>query len=167
MLDSIDQLIDFMREHQTWATVIVFFITFIDCFFVIGFFIPAATILLAVGALVGASDINFLYVSVAAMLGSIMASSISYYIGVKMRPNLRQKRLYQRHRRLFLSSKVLISRYGAKAIFIGRFISPLRPSLPTAAGAFSMNHLRFEIANISSGIVWPLVFLLPGYLIVN
>lgn len=167
MLDYIEHIIDFMHENQTWATIIVFFITFFDCFFVIGFFVPAATILLAVGALVGASDINFFYVAVTAMLGSISASSISYYIGVKMRPNLRQRRIYQRYRKLFLSSKVLLNRYGAKAIFFGRFISFLRPALPTAAGAFSMNQIRFEIANVVSGIIWPLVFLLPGYLIVH
>ena len=167
MLELIEQLINFMEAHQTWAIVVVFFITFIECFFVIGFFIPAATILLAVGALVGASDINFFFVSIAAISGSIIASSISYHIGRKIRPTLRQRRIYQRHRRLFLSSKVMLNRYGAKAVFLGRFISPLRPTLSTAAGAFQVNQLQFEIANVLSSIIWPMVFLLPGYLIVH
>lgn len=167
MLEIIQQLIDFMEKHQTWAIVVVFGITFIECFFIIGFFIPAATILLAVGALVGASDINFFFISIAAISGSIVASSISYQIGKKIRPTLRQRRIYQRHRRLFLSSKVMLNRYGAKAVFLGRFISPLRPTLPTAAGAFKVNQLKFEIVNVISSIFWPMTFLLPGYLIVH
>ncbi|HZJ96986.1 MAG: DedA family protein [Alcaligenaceae bacterium] len=167
MFQFIDWIIDFMEEHQTWAIVLVFFVTFIECFFIIGLFIPAATILLAVGALVGATDINFFLVSIAAIVGSITASSISYQIGKKIRPGLRKRRIYQRHRKLFLVSKILLSRYGAKAVFIGRFISPLRPTLATAAGAFQMKQLHFEIANVTSSILWPLVFLLPGYLIVH
>lgn len=167
MIELIQQLIDFMEKHQTWAIVVVFGITFIECFFIIGFFIPAATILLAVGALVGASDISFFFVSIAAICGSIVASSISYQIGKKIRPTLRQRRIYQRHRRLFLSSKVMLNRYGAKAVFLGRFISPLRPTLSTAAGAFNVNRLQFEIANVTSSMFWPMIFLLPGYLIVH
>lgn len=167
MLEIIQQLIDFMEKYQTWAILVVFAITFIECFFIIGFFIPAATILLAVGALVGASDINFFFISIAAISGSIVASSISYQIGKKIRPTLRQRRIYQRHRRLFLSSKVMLNRYGAKAVFLGRFISPLRPTLPTAAGAFKVNQLKFEIVNVISSIFWPMTFLLPGYLIVH
>ena len=167
MIELIERLIDFMEAHQTWALVLIFIVTFIECFFIIGLFIPAATILLAVGALVGASDLNFLFVSIAAIAGSIIASSISYHIGTKIRPTLRQRRVYQRHRRLFLRSKVMLSRYGAKAVFIGRFISPLRPTLSTAAGAFQVNQLKFEIANVTSSIIWPMIFLLPGYLIVH
>lgn len=167
MQNAIDHLISFMQEHQTWAIVMVFFITFIECFFVIGFFIPAATILLAVGALVGVSDINFFFVSIAAIIGSISASSISYRIGVLLRPTLRERRIYKRHRKLFLSSKVLLNRYGAKAVFLGRFISPLRPTLSTAAGAFRVNPLHFELANVTSSFIWPMVFLLPGYLLMQ
>ena len=167
MLESIETLITFMEAHQTWAIVLVYLVTFIECFFIIGFFIPAGTILLAVGALVGASDINFFLIAVAASIGSITASSISYHIGKKIRPTLRQRAIYQRHRRIFLKSKVMLNRYGAKAVFIGRFISPLRPMLSTAAGAFQINQLKFELANITSSMIWPLVFLLPGYLIVH
>ena len=167
MPELIQQLIDFMEKYQTWAIVVVFVITFIECFFIIGLFIPAATILLAIGALVGATDINFLLVSVAAICGSIVASSISYQIGKKIRPTLRQRRIYQRHRRLFLSSKVMLDRYGAKAVFFGRFISPLRSTLSAAAGAFKVNQLQFEVANVASSLVWPMVFLLPGYLLVH
>lgn len=167
MIGFIDTLIQFMEDHQHWALLVVFFITFIDCFFLLGFFMPAATILVAVGALVGASDINLLWIIGAATLGSILATSISYQIGRKMRPNLRKRRIYRQYRRLFLQSKKLLARYGVKVAFWGRFFSPLRAILPTAAGAFHVNHFKFEVANILSSLIWPQIFLLLGYSITH
>jgi membrane protein DedA with SNARE-associated domain len=45
---------------------------------------------------------------------------------------------------------VFFKRWGAWAIVIGRFLGPLRASVPIVAGITEMPQVRFQIANWTS-----------------
>jgi membrane protein DedA with SNARE-associated domain len=55
-----------------------------------------------------------------------------------------------------------IRKWGAPAIFIGRFSGPLRATVPLIAGVFAMPYWRFQFANFSSAFVWAAVLLTLG-----
>ena len=69
---------------------------------------------------------------------------------------------------LVLGSDVLfLRRHGAWAVFFSRFLSPLRATVPLVTGASGTSLWQFQLANVSSGLLWPLVLLAPGALSLN
>jgi membrane protein DedA with SNARE-associated domain len=58
--------------------------------------------------------------------------------------------------------EAFVKKWGAAAIFIGRFSGPLRATVPLIAGIFAMPKLTFQIANFSSAFVWCAVLLMLG-----
>jgi membrane protein DedA with SNARE-associated domain len=53
-------------------------------------------------------------------------------------------------------------RWGALAVFVGRFFGPLRAAVPVAAGICRMPWFKFQLANVASAIVWATGVLAPG-----
>ena len=50
------------------------------------------------------------------------------------------------------------------AVFFSRFLSPLRATLPLVSGASGLPLWSFQLANVSSGLLWPFLLLSPGAL---
>ena len=57
--------------------------------------------------------------------------------------------------------------YGAIAVFLGRFLGPLRATVPTVAGMMKMSTRRFYLANILSAVVWVPALVLSGDLLLE
>jgi membrane protein DedA with SNARE-associated domain len=66
------------------------------------------------------------------------------------------------HPGLIQQGRVFFKRWGAWAIVIGRFLGPLRASVPIVAGITEMPRLRFQVANWTSAFLWAAVLLAPG-----
>ena len=66
------------------------------------------------------------------------------------------------HPTLLPRGEAFVKRWGALAIFIGRFFGPLRASVPLVAGIFRMPFVSFQIANFTSAFVWAAVLLTLG-----
>jgi len=95
-------------------------------------------------------------------IGAILGDSISYYFGTKGTKFFRQENKILRLSHLE-KGKQFFKKHGEKSIFLGRFISPLRPIIPFVAGLFQMDKKVFLFWNIISGILWAISFLLLGY----
>ena len=54
------------------------------------------------------------------------------------------------------------SSWGVWAIFLGRFLGPFRATVPIVAGISQMKFWPFQIANVSSAIVWSASLLALG-----
>jgi membrane protein DedA with SNARE-associated domain len=159
----VEQILAFVKAHEVWAPVIAGLLAFGESFAIISLLIPATVALVGVGALIGASDIQFWPVWAGAAIGAALGDWISYWIGYKLEnaarhvwPLSRYPDLYDRGERFFL-------KYGIWSIFLGRFFGPLRAVVPMIAGIFEMPHLHFQIANITSAMVWAFALLAPGF----
>src|SRR5690606_15403276 len=51
------------------------------------------------------------------------------------------------------------------SIFIGRFLGPVRSTVPLVAGMMRMRARPFQLANVASAVVWVISLLVPGYLV--
>ena len=60
-------------------------------------------------------------------------------------------------------ARLFFYRYGFASVLIGRFLGPIRSTIPTVAGVMGMAHGRFQLANVSSAILWMPLMLAPGY----
>jgi membrane protein DedA with SNARE-associated domain len=131
---------------------------------ILGIMIPATAILLFTGGLVGSGILDPYTVLIWGIAGAVVGDSISYLIGRFFGPKVLQWRLIKQQRSTVARARLFFYKYGFLSIFFGRFLGPIRSTIPTVAGIMGMSHFRFEIANILSAIVWVPVMLSPGYL---
>src|SRR5262249_32649710 len=128
----------------------------------ISLLLPAWAILVALGAVMGESGLNFWPIWVAGSVGAALGDWLSYWVGEKLWPAVAKVWPLSRNPDLLPRGEAFVTRWGALAIFIGRFSGPLRATVPLAAGIFAMPFWRFQAANFVSAFVWVAVLLTLG-----
>jgi len=102
--------------------------------------------------------VNPMGVGAAAVFGAVVGDSIGYAIGRRLGLPLFD-RLGRRFPHHFGPAHVkfaerLFDRWGARAVFFGRFIALLRIFAGPLAGALKMRYARFLLANVSGALCW-------------
>jgi membrane protein DedA with SNARE-associated domain len=164
MESIISNLGHFISDHRVWAGPIVGVIAFGESLAIIGMFIPATPIMIAIGGLVGAGIIEPLPVIIGAIIGAVIGDIISYFLGWWLGRNIIHKWPLNKHRSGVARARRLFRRYGFSAVFLGRFFGPVRCTVPMVAGMMSMDQTRFQTANVLSALVWAPLMFLPGWL---
>jgi membrane protein DedA with SNARE-associated domain len=153
----------FMKEHQAWAPLIAGALAFGESFAILSLLIPATGILIALGALIGVSDLPFVPIWIGASIGAALGDWISYWIGLKLEDSSRRVWPLSRYPQMIERGEVFFKRWGVWSIFIGRFFGPVRAVIPLIAGTFEMPWLSFQLANWTSAFVWAFALLAPGF----
>jgi membrane protein DedA with SNARE-associated domain len=162
-VQSITQhVIEFVRAHEMWAAPIVGALAFGESLAFISLLLPAWAILVALGTLIGKSGIDFWPIWVAGAVGAALGDWLSYWVGVKLGPAVAHVWPLSRHPGLIPRGERFVAKWGAFAIFIGRFSGPLRAAVPLVAGIFVMPYWRFQAANFVSAFVWVAMLLTLG-----
>ena len=147
-MSLIISLIESAQDHYPWVLLIVFLLTFTKSCALVSLAIPGTSGLLLLGTFASAS------------LGAIGGFWLSWRLGIRYRHRLTHLRWLTAER--LARSRLFFQRYGPWAIFFSRFLSPLRATLPFVSGASSLPLWSFQLANVSSGLLWPLLLLAPG-----
>jgi len=156
------QVVDFVHNNQGWAVPIVFGLAFGESLAFISLLIPAWGALVAIGALIDSSEMNFWPIWISASLGAAAGDWLSYWVGVKLEYTVAHIWPLSRHPDLIPRGEAFVKKWGIPSIFIGRFFGPLRASVPLIAGIFEMPFWRFQLANFLSAFVWAAVLLTLG-----
>jgi membrane protein DedA with SNARE-associated domain len=159
----IQEIPAFVKEHQAWAPLIAGSLAFGESFAVVSLVIPATGILIALGALIAASDVPFIPIWVGAAVGAALGDWISYWIGFKLEDASRRVWPLSRYPHMVERGEQFFKRWGIWSIFIGRFFGPVRAVVPLIAGTFEMPWWEFQIANWTSAFVWAFALLVPGF----
>jgi membrane protein DedA with SNARE-associated domain len=162
MEEFAQHVIAYVQANRLWAAPIVFGLAFGESLAFISLLIPATIALVGIGALIGASGIDFLPIFIAGALGAACGDWLSYWIGWKFHTSLTRTWPFTRHPDIIPRGHAFVERWGIYAVFIGRFFGPLRASVPLAAGILEMPWWPFQIANFTSAFVWSGVLLGPG-----
>jgi len=160
--DHAHDLVEFVRIHQGWAPPVVFALAFGESLAFISLLIPAWAALVGIGVLISSGNLTFWPVWVAGSIGAALGDWLSFWIGLKVGPAVAHMWPLSRHPELLPEGETFVKRWGALAIFIGRFFGPLRASVPLVAGVFRMPWFQFQAANFSSAFVWAAVLLTLG-----
>ena len=164
-MDSLlSTIADFISRNAMWAGLILGSITFVESLVVIGAFIPATGLLVIAGGMAAAGILDPWNVIIGCVVGATLGDAVSYWIGRNMGSRVLHHRLLLAHRRKVAWTRLYCRRYGIAAIFIGRFFGPLRAFVPVMVGVLSMRHLKFQIANVTSAIIWVVAMVAPGWL---
>lgn len=163
----IEQTTQFVATHAAWAGPVVGLLCLGESLAIVGLFIPATAVMLAIGGLVGAGALEPWPILLWAVVGAIAGDWISYALGSRIGPSIYRRRPLNRHRHLIARARLMIRRYGFAAVFMGRFMGPVRATVPLVAGILAMPRHVFQIANVTSAVLWVAVMLAPGYFAVG
>src|SRR5262249_16911531 len=137
------QVVEFARAHEAWAAPVVGALAFGESLAFISLLIPAWTILIALGTLIGESGLSFWPIWVAGAVGAALGDWLSYWVGVKLGPAVAHVWPLSRHPELIPRGERFVAKWGPLAIFLGPFFRPLPPSVPLAPGACLMPRCLF------------------------
>jgi len=154
----------FMSVHGAWAGPIVGLLSFGESLAIIGLFIPATAVMLAVGGLVGTGVLDPISIILWAVAGAILGDWISFWFGQSIGPSVYQRWPLKGQRPMVARTRLFFRKYGFAAIFLGRFLGPIRATVPLVAGVMDMPRKPFQIANIASAVLWVPLMFLPGIL---
>ncbi len=158
----VQQLIEFVREHEIWAVPIVAGLAFGESLAFLSLIIPAWAALVGIGALIGVSGIEFWPIWLAGAIGAALGDWLSFWFGATFKGAIAHMWPLSRHPDLLPRGEAFVRRFGVLAVFIGRFFGPLRASVPLVAGIFAMPWWSFQFANFTSALLWAAVLLAPG-----
>lgn len=168
MIDGlVEPTIAFIKTHQSWGPYIVMFLAFCESLAFLSLIIPATVILWGVGAAIGAAGLDFWPLWLAAATGAVLGDWLSYWIGYHYHNQIAQMWPLKNNPELLPRGHRLFEKYGVMAVFIGRFFGPLRAVVPLVAGTATMPLIPFQMANVSSALIWSALMLAPGTLGLN
>src|ERR1700692_1500076 len=84
------QIVEFVRAHEMWAAPVVGVLAFGESLAFISLLLPAWAVLVAIGALIGPSGINFWPIWAAGAVGAALGDWLSYWVGVNVGPAVAQ-----------------------------------------------------------------------------
>ncbi|MBG1231917.1 VTT domain-containing protein [Aestuariivirga litoralis] len=164
-MDQIQPYLDYFAQHPSWALIIVFLISMGEALLVIGLFVPSTAVLVGAGTLVGAGKLDFWPVMAATTLGCIVGDQLSFWAGRFFGDRLKTMWPLKNYPQLLAKGEAYVKQHGGKSIAIGRFVPGVKAVVPGIAGMLGMGEAFFLMVNITSGIFWSLMHLLPGVLL--
>jgi membrane protein DedA with SNARE-associated domain/membrane-associated phospholipid phosphatase len=165
MTDFASPILQWLNANPQFASLATFLISAAESVAIIGTIVPGSVMMAAIGALVGAGIIPFWSTIFWAILGAIAGDGISYWIGFHFKNRLNDLWPFSTHPDLLRKGKKFFDEHGAKSVFIGRFVGPVRALVPLVAGMLGVRPWRFTVANVTSAIGWAPAYMLPGILL--
>jgi membrane protein DedA with SNARE-associated domain len=161
--DLAGSLESWLHANATWAPLVIFVITFLESLPGISLLVPAIVLLLVIGVLLGNGTLDLGLVLVAAVAGAILGDAVGFWVSRAVGARAVRRWLPRRQRRSYARALLLFRRWGWAAVFLGRFLGPVRAVAPAVAGIARMREWQFQTANVASAVIWAPVMLLPGF----
>lgn len=167
MTDFIAHLSSLVATHAGLAYFAVFLAALLEAVPVFGSLIPGSTIILAMSALIGGGELEFLPVLLAAIIGAVIGDGSAFWVGHRSNREILGVWPMARYPGVVAQSKNFFNRYGTLAVFFARFVAPVRAFVPLTAGALGMPPLQFYAVNIPAIVLWASAHVLPGALAIS
>ncbi len=167
---TVESVVSFVREHQSWAAPIAFLVAFGESFCFLSLIVPGTAILIGISALLAASgiDIHVLTPAIlAAGLGGTLGYAASFWIGRYFQDSVHKIWPFSTRPHLITQAEEFFATYGAFGVFLGHFFGPVRAVLPVVAGMFKMREIPFQIANVLSAFIWAGGVIAPAFFLVT
>lgn len=131
----------------------------------IGLPMPSIPVLLAAGALAGAGRMDFISALGVALIGSVSADSIWYYLGRRRGMQVLQFicKISLKPDSCVRRTEGVFSKHGARSLLIAKFVPGLSTVAPPMAGIFHMRRRRFFLFDGLGTLLWAGAFMALGF----
>ena len=162
MASFLDPLIAFVSANAWLAYLTLFLAALLESVPVAGSVVPGSTIILALSALVPGGELRLAWVLATAGVGALLGDASAFWIGHRAKREILNAWPMSHYPRVVARSEAFFHRWGALAVFFGRFVPPIRAFVPITAGALGMAPSRFYVVNIPAVLLWAAAHVLPG-----
>jgi membrane-associated protein len=163
----IDPLIVFVSTHAGLAYVALFFAALLEAVPIVGSVIPGSTIIFALSALIPGGELRLEWVLAAAIAGAVLGDGSAFWIGHRAKHEILSAWPLANYPRIVAQSEAFFHHWGTLAVFLARFVPPVRAFVPITAGALGMSPPLFYSVNIPAILLWAPAHVLPGVLTVS
>ena len=153
-----------MAAHPALAYGVLFLAALLEAVPVVGSFVPGSTVILSLSALIATGDLAASAVATATVLGAVLGDGVAYATGRRYPQVLRGVWPLRQHPELVRRSEETFRRYGNLAVFVARFLPPVRALVPVTAGTLGMPPRRFFPFNFVAIACWAPAHIIPGWL---
>lgn len=149
-----DIIINWLRNHQEYALVIVPVIAFMEACLGIGLFI-SGVILLSVCTIMYSENIATLpQMLPLAFLGALIADHSGYYFGRWFGPRFHHTKFAIKRKKTLDKAESLLRRFGEFAIIFGRLMTAIRSLVPLLTGVSGLSPLRYSLYDLLACTIW-------------
>lgn len=89
-----------------------------------------------------------------AFIGAFAGDHAGFYAGRWVGPRFQHSRFAARYRNSISNAELLIRKYGAATIFIGRFLPAIRSLIPAMLGLSGFDRLRYLLLDALACLLW-------------
>jgi len=150
---------------ETFGTIGLFAIVFIESGLLVGFFLPGDSLLFTAGLLASQGELNFPVIVVGCMISAVLGDQVGYSIGRKAGPRLLARERWFTRRRHVLRAERFFAKRGGQAVLVARFVPIVRTFVPVMAGIVRMPYRKFVGWNIAGGALWGGGVTTAGYIL--
>ncbi|HYF97736.1 MAG TPA: phosphatase PAP2 family protein [Coxiellaceae bacterium] len=158
-------VVQFISQHPHLSLFIVFAVAFIESLPILGTIFPGSITMTAIGTLLGSGVLPTGLTFAVAIAGAFIGDFLSYKIGIYYDGRIGNIWPFKTHPQWLTAGEEFFKKHGGKSIIIGRFIGPVRSTVPLIAGAMKVRLSVFLMAGLSSAILWSGLYILPGFLL--
>jgi len=150
---------------ETFGTVGLLAIVFVESGLLVGFFLPGDSLLFTAGLLSAAGTMPPLWVLLITIpLAAIAGDQVGYAIGRRAGPTVFRRPDSRLFRQEYVDkANGYFERYGARTIVIARFVPIVRTVAPVMAGVARMDYATFLKFNVLGGVLWGVGLTTLGY----
>jgi undecaprenyl-diphosphatase len=147
-----------------WSLLLlVFLLPALEASTLLGLVVPGETAVLLGGVFAHQGRLPLAVVMIAAVLGAVVGDNVGYVLGARLGPRL-LNRVTGRAATRLRRARSFVQRFGAPAVFLGRWVTVLRALVPSAAGAGGVRYRSFAVYNLAGGAVWGVAVAGLGYI---
>jgi membrane-associated protein len=157
-----------IAQYGAWIYAILFAVIFCETGLVVTPFLPGDSLLFVAGTLSATGNPYvhdlFLVLAAASFLGDNTNYWIGHYLGPRLFRHEKSRLLNPAHLK---RTQSFYDRYGAKTVFMARFVPIVRTFAPFVAGMGKMRYSRFLFYSFSGSIAWTGSLIYAGHFFGN
>jgi membrane-associated protein len=168
-MPSFSELLDLLKDLPAlvqWAGYIgLIAIIFVETGFFFGFFLPGDSLLVTTGLLISTGlDMDLYTLGLMLNVAAVAGDALNYWVGRVTGPRIfvRDESFFFKRKHVERAHEFYV-KYGAKTIFLARFMPIIRTFAPLVAGVAGMDYRTFSIYNVLGGTAWIWSMLFTGY----
>ncbi|HEX4059170.1 MAG TPA: DedA family protein [Galbitalea sp.] len=128
----------------------------------LGLIVPGDTVVL-VAATAVRGPVEFLFLALAVVLGSLAGESIGFWLGHYFGPRIRRSRLGQRIGEVnWVRAETYLTRRGGIAVAISRFLPVFHSLVPLVVGSSAMRYRTFIAWTVPACAIWATIYISVG-----
>jgi len=145
---------NWLDAHRDYAMLLIPLLAFAEACVGVGLFVSGLFLFGVATVMVETQILSLWQITPLAFLGALLGDHVGFYLGSHYGSRVHQFRFIQRHHKQMERGERLILRFGASAIFIGRFLPAIRSLLPAMLGISGFARARYSLLDTVACALW-------------